>query len=218
MQVNLARRGASLYAGPMALTSIQLIDYAGVAFLAASGALAAAERREDAVTFIFFGCFTGMGGGTLRDLLIGAPVFWVTRPDYLVVSVVASLGVWVWPTRWTPHAALLWLDAVGLAAYATVGTSKAFGFGLSPPVCVAMGVITACFGGILRDTLAGQPSVLLQRRIYVTAAIAAASVDTLLLMAGLGIMGAAVIGGVTGFVLRAGTLLWDWRLPRFKPD
>jgi uncharacterized membrane protein YeiH len=201
----------------MALTSIQLIDYAGMGFLAASGAIAAAERREDAVTFIFFGCFTGMGGGTLRDLLIGAPVFWVARPDYLVVSVIASLAVWIWPMRWTSHAALLWLDAVGLAAYATVGTSKAYGLGLPAPVCVAMGVITACFGGILRDTLAGQPSVLLQRNIYVTAAIATASVDALLLMAGLGIMGAAVIGGLVGFVLRAGTLLWDWRLPRFKP-
>jgi uncharacterized membrane protein YeiH len=202
----------------MALTSIQLIDYAGMGFLAASGAIAAAERREDAVTFIFFGTFTGVGGGTLRDLLIGAPVFWVAKPDYLVLCIVASLAVWIWPMRCTSHKALLWLDAVGLAAYATVGTSKAYGFGLSPPVCVAMGVITACFGGILRDTLAGQPSVLMQRNIYVTAAIVAASVDELLLMAGLGIMGAAVIGGVVGFVLRAGTLLWDWRLPRFKPN
>jgi len=202
----------------MALTSIQLIDYAGLGFLAASGAIAAAERREDAVTFIFFGTFTGVGGGTLRDLLIGAPVFWVVNPYYLVLCVIASLGVWVWPTRWTSHAALLWLDAVGLAAYATVGTSKAYHFNLSPPVCIAMGVITACFGGILRDTLAGQPSVLMQRKIYVTAAIVAATVDAALLMAGLGIMGAAVIGGIAGFILRAGALLWDWRLPRFKPD
>lgn len=202
----------------MALTSIAIIDYAGMGFLAASGAIAAAERREDAVTFIFFGTFTGVGGGTLRDLLIGAPVFWVANPYYLILCVIASLAVWVWPTRWTSHRALLWLDAVGVAAYATVGTSKAYGFGLSPPVCVAMGVITACFGGILRDTLAGQPSVLMQRHIYVTAAIVAASVDALLLMAGFGIMGAALIGGLAGFALRAGALLWDWRLPRFKPD
>ena len=124
----------------------------------------------------------------------------------------------MWPMRWTTHKALLWLDAVGLAAYATVGTSKAYHFGLSPPVCIAMGVITASFGGILRDTLAGQPSVLMQRQIYVTAAIVAASADALLLMAGLGIMGAAVVGGATGFVLRAGALLWDWRLPRFNPN
>ena len=202
----------------MALTSIAIIDYAGMGFLAASGAVAAAERREDAVTFIFFGTFTGVGGGTLRDLLIGAPVFWVANPNYLVLCVVASLFVWVWPLRWTKPAGLLWLDAVGLAAYATVGTSKAYGIGLAMPICVAMGVITACFGGILRDTLAGQPSVLLQRNIYVTAAIAAASVDALLLWAGLGIMGAAVMGGVAGFVLRAGALLWGWRLPRFKPS
>lgn len=202
----------------MPLTSIQLIDYAGMGFLAASGAMAAAERREDAVTFIFFGIFTGVGGGTLRDLLIGAPVFWVANANYLVMCVIASLIIWVWPTRWTSRKALLWLDAVGLVAYATVGTSKAYHFNLPPSICIAMGVITACFGGVLRDTLAGQPSVLLQRNIYVTAAIAAATVDALLLMAGLGIMGAAVIGGVVGFVLRAGALLWDWRLPNFKPD
>ena len=202
----------------MALSSIALIDYAGMGFLAASGAIAAAERREDAVTFIFFGTFTGVGGGTLRDLLIDAPVFWVANPYYLVLCVVASLAVWVWPTRWTSHKALLWLDAVGLAAYATVGTSKAYGFGLPPSICVAMGVITACFGGILRDTLAGQPSVLLQREIYVTAAIVAASIDAILLIAGMGVMGAAVIGGTAGFIVRAGALLWGWRLPRFKPS
>lgn len=202
----------------MALTSIAIIDYAGVCFLAASGAIAAAERREDAVTFIFFGTFTGVGGGTLRDLLIDAPVFWVANPNYLVLCVIASLAVWIWPMRWTSHKALLWLDAVGLAAYATVGTSKAYHFNLSPPVCIAMGVVTACFGGILRDTLAGQPSVLMQRQIYVTAAIVAAFVDALLLMAGLGLMGAAVIGGTIGFILRAGALLWGWRLRRYSPD
>jgi len=202
----------------MALSSIALIDYAGMGFLAASGAIAAAERREDAVTFIFFGTFTGVGGGTLRDLLIDAPVFWVANPYYLVLCVVASLAVWIWPTRWTSHKALLWLDAIGLAAYATVGTSKAYAHGLPAPVCVAMGVITACFGGILRDILAGQPSVLLQREIYVTAAIVAASIDAILLIAGMGVMGAAVIGGTAGFIVRAGALLWDWRLPRFKPS
>jgi uncharacterized membrane protein YeiH len=200
------------------LTSIALIDYAGMCFLAASGAIAAAERREDAVTFVFFGIFTGVGGGTLRDLLIGAPVFWVANPNYLVLCVVASLLVWLLPARWMRQPVLVWLDAIGLAAYATVGTSKAYGMGLSAPVCVAMGVITATFGGILRDTLAGQPSVLLQRSIYVTAAIIAALVDALLLGAGLGIMGAAVIGGAVGFILRGGALLRGWRLPRFRPE
>jgi uncharacterized membrane protein YeiH len=201
----------------MALTSIALIDYAGVCFFAGSGAIAAAERREDIITFLFFGTFTGIGGGTLRDLLIGAPVFWVANPAYLVLCLLASMAVWVLPARLTSLSVLLWLDAIGLAAYATVGTSKAYGFGMAAPVCIAMGVITACFGGILRDTLAGQASVLLRRQIYVTAAIAAATVDALLLGAGLGIMGAAVIGGVAGFILRAGALLWGWCLPRYRP-
>jgi len=99
----------------MALTSIAIIDYAGMGFLAASGAVAAAERREDAVTFIFFGTFTGVGGGTLRDLLIGAPVFWVANPNYLVLCVVASLFVWVWPPLFA------WPYVLGMGVCAMLG-------------------------------------------------------------------------------------------------
>src|SRR3954467_11624210 len=124
----------------MALTSIQLIDYAGMGFLAASGAIAAAERREDAVTFIFFGTFTGVGGGTLRDLLIGAPVFWIAKPAYLLVCLAAAAAVWVFGWGKGRELALNWLDAVGMAAYAIVGALKALSLGVPPLSAVIMGV------------------------------------------------------------------------------
>jgi len=192
-------------------------DLLGVGFLAASGAIAAAERRHDFVTFMFFGGMTGLGGGTLRDLFIGQPVFWIHTPAYLTVCVAASGLVWICSTRFVPRDALLWADAVGLAAYAVVGAEKASAVGLEGAVCVAMGVMTACLGGILRDVLAGQPSVLLRREIYVTAAIAAASADVVLNRIGLDRTACVWISTGLGVVLRGGALLRNWRLPAFAP-
>ena len=192
-----------------------LLDYAGVAFLAASGAVAAAERRQDVVTFLFFGALTGVGGGTLRDVLLGAPVFWVQDPSYVIVCAVAALAVWLSGGRGVTHAALPWLDAVGLAAYAVVGSGKALALGAGPPVAVVMGVLTACFGGVLRDVIAEQPSVLMRREIYVTAALAAAIVNVTLLGLDAPRIAAVVSGVLVGIGLRAGALIWGWRLPAF---
>src|ERR1700760_4618736 len=106
-------------------STLAVLDYAAVAVFGATGALAAARRKHDLDTFGFFAAITGVGGGTLRDLLIGAPVFWVGRPAYVVVCLAAALAVWiVGPRRFRGHT-LIWLDAVGMAAYAIVGALKA---------------------------------------------------------------------------------------------
>jgi uncharacterized membrane protein YeiH len=200
----------------MSLSLGVALDYLGVGFFAASGALAAAERRQDIVTFLFFGAITGIGGGTLRDLLIGAPVFWVDRPGYLLVCVLAAAMVWVLGDRWFKRRALLWMDALGLCAYAVVGASKAALAGLGAPVCVVMGVLTACFGGVIRDVLAEQPSVFLKREIYVTAAILAATVYVALNALGVPREVCAAAGVMAGLALRVCALTLGWRLPVFK--
>ncbi|HEX8232362.1 MAG TPA: trimeric intracellular cation channel family protein [Caulobacteraceae bacterium] len=197
-------------------TLLGLLDYAGVLVFGATGALAAARRGHDLVTFAFFAAMTGLGGGTLRDLLIGAPVFWVGDAGYIAVTALAALAIWVLGPRPRLFGALLWLDAVGLAAYAVIGAAKAAAFGLSPLVCVLMGAITATFGGVLRDVLAGEPSVLLRREITVTAALAASGVFLAAGWAGLAPWAAAATGAVCGFALRAGALLWGWSLPAFR--
>ena len=201
----------------MLVPSAVALDYLGVGFFAVTGAMAAAERRQDVVTFLFFGAITGVGGGTLRDLLIGAPVFWVHDSGYLIVCVVAALAVFVLRGRGFNVRALLWMDAVGLCAYAVVGAGKASAAGLSAPVCVVMGVLTACFGGVLRDVLAEQPSVLLRREIYVTAAIVAATVFVVVRDVGLTPGLAMAAGVVAGFALRACSLAFGWSLPRYRP-
>ena len=194
-----------------------VLDYLGVGFFAVTGAMAALERRQDIITCIFFGAITGIGGGTLRDLLIGAPVFWVHAPAYLVVCVVAALAVWLSRGAGINPRLLLWMDAVGLSAYAVVGADKALDAGLGAPVCIVMGVLTACFGGVLRDVLSEQPSVLLRREIYVTAAIAAASVFVIASAFGLAHAWAAALGGGAGLIVRGGALTFGWRLPVAEP-
>ena len=192
------------------------LDYAAVAVFGATGALAAARQKHDIVTFGFFACVTGVGGGTLRDLLIGAPVFWVAQPGYLLACLAAALLIWTFGSGQGRQRVLLWLDAVGLAAYCVVGAAKAAAMGAPPFSAMVMGVLTACFGGVIRDVLAHEPSVLLRREVYVTCAVLGAGLFLLLQIAGLGPLPAGIAGAAAAFALRAGAILWNWSLPGFR--
>jgi uncharacterized membrane protein YeiH len=182
---------------------------------ALTGALAAARDRHGIITFWFFAVVTGVGGGTLRDLLIGAPVFWINEPAYLAIGLIASLTVWVAGSRIERSPALVWLDAIGLAAYAVIGAGKAIAFNVDPIVAVAMGVLTASFGGVIRDVLAVQPSILLKREISISAALLAAGGFVALYRLGVPSIWAGSIGALTGFGLRAGAIHYGWNLPAF---
>lgn len=201
----------------MQFTLLSVLDYAGVAMFAASGALMAAQKRQDVVTFIFFAAITGVGGGTLRDLLIDAPVFWVLDPGYVIVCTVVAVLVFLTRGRGVHEQTLLWLDAVGLCVYAVVGAAKALALGVHPVICVVMGALTATFGGIIRDVLAGEPSILLRRELYITPAIVSASVFIVLRTLGVDWTWASGIAVVLGFIVRAGAIRWKWHMPAFEP-
>lgn len=203
-------------AASVAIDTLPLLDVAGTAVFALSGALAAARAKQTLVTFAFFALMTGVGGGTTRDLLIGAPVFWV-QADWVPLTCLAmALLVWLTPRHMWSDAALDWVDAVGLAAYAVFGAAKALSFGIGPLPAAMMGVITACAGGILRDVLAGQPSIILRPEIYVTAAALSAGLFVLLLMAGLWWPLAAVVAAAAGFGLRAMAIARGLALPGYR--
>ncbi|HEY0303016.1 MAG TPA: trimeric intracellular cation channel family protein, partial [Rhizomicrobium sp.] len=178
-------------------------------------ALAAARSRHDVLTFAAFAILTGIGGGTLRDLLIGVPVFWVQASGYIYVCLGAAAIVWVLGERPWRSRALVWFDAVGLAAYAVLGAAKALSVGVPPPVAVVMGALTATFGGILRDLFAGQPSVLLKREIYVTAAVLAAAVFAAAQSFGFDARLSGLGAFAAGFALRSGAIAFGWTLPGF---
>lgn len=192
------------------------LDLAGLAVFAATGALVAARRGQTMVTLAFFALVTGVGGGTVRDLLIGAPVFWVQDRLAAIVCLGVALIIWMTPERWWRGSALAWLDAVGLAAYAVFGAGKALGFGVPPVPAVVMGVISACVGGIIRDVLAGEPSILMRPELYVTAAALAATLYVVLRLLGLPAFEAAPPAALAGFGLRAAAIHWNLALPAYR--
>lgn len=191
-------------------------DIAGIAIFAISGALAAAQRGQTIVTFTFFAAVTGTGGGTVRDLLIGAPVFWIHDNRALAVCLLAALAVWLTPRRIWPVKAIDWFDGAGLAAYAVFGSWKALAYGVPPLGAATMGVVTACLGGIIRDVLAGEPSILLRPELYVTAAALAAGLFVLLMLAGTPLLLAAAISALSGFALRAVAIQRGLALPGYR--
>ena len=201
---------------PQVSNALELLDFFGIGVFAISGALLAAEKRQTLVTFIFFAVVTGVGGGTLRDLLIGAPVFWVHKNATLLICIGAALGVWLVSSRRIAAKALDWFDAAGLAAYATYGSAKALGYGVAPVPAFAMGVLTACVGGIIRDLLAGEPSILMRPELYVTAAALAAGLFVGLTLVGAPLWVAASVSAAAGLGLRALAIVRGWKLPAYR--
>ena len=170
---------------PVALGPLlEWLNLVGIGVFALSGALLAAEKKQTFVTFIFFAVVTGIGGGTVRDLLIGAPVFWVHENATLLICFAAAAAAWISPAGLWKGRALLWFDAVGLAAYSSFGAAKGLAFGLAPLPAFGMGVLTGCLGGIIRDVLAGEPSILMRSELYVTAAALSAALLVGLVTAG----------------------------------
>lgn len=198
---------------PIAFESLlSLLDVVGLAVFAASGALAAVRKRLDVIGVGFFALVTATGGGTLRDLLIGAPVFWMREPAPVVLCLVVAVVAWAVPVRWWPEKALDWLDAAGLAAYAVYGAGKALSFGVSPISAAAAGIVTACLGGIIRDITAGVPSILMRHELYVTAALLAAGSFVALTALGLATPWPALVGSLAGFALRGAAIRWGLAL------
>ena len=195
--------------------ALVLLDYLGIAVFAVSGALVAAQKKQTLVTFIFFAVVTGVGGGTIRDLLIGAPVFWVNHNVTLLTCIGAALGVWFLSSKRMSGRALLWFDAVGIAAYATYGAAKALRYGVAPVPAFAMGVMTACVGGIIRDVLANEPSILMRPELYVTAAALTSGLFVVLSLFGVPPLLAATVAGLAGFSLRGAAISRGLKLPAY---
>ncbi len=195
------------------------LDLAGVAVFAVSGALEAARKQLDIVGFLFVAAVTGIGGGTLRDVLLDrGPVFWVHEPRYLWVTSAAAVATFlVAPHIQRRAAVLLWADALGMALFCVLGARTALEAGAGPEVAVLMGTMTATFGGLIRDVVCTETPLLLKREIYATAAAAGAA----LLVAGhaLGLPDplAAGLGLALAFAVRALALSWGLSLPIYRP-
>lgn len=197
---------------------LDLLDILGLAIFALSGALLAAKLRQTFVTLGFFALVTGVGGGTVRDLLIGAPVFWMTDPWVAPICLGTALIAWFTPVRWWEGKLLDYADGAGLTAYAVLGSAKAISYGVPPVPAALMGIITGCVGGIIRDVVAGRPSIIMRPELYVTAAAATATLTVGGMMLGLAnplVWGAAWLAG---FALRSAAIRWQIALPSYNEE
>lgn len=199
---------------------LAVLGTVGLVVFALSGALVAARKKMDPFGFSLLATVTAIGGGTLRDMLLSHPVYWIADPTSLVLSF--STGALTFALarriddfipmleRWR---ALLWADALGLAIFAVTGADIARAAGAHWFTAMALGALTASFGGVIRDILAGEPPMVLHGEIYVTAAFAAAAVNGAL--AALAAPPALAIGaGVfAGFALRGLAIRQGWALP-----
>ena len=200
------------------MTPLDALDYAGVAVFAATGALAASRKQLDMIGFVFLAAVTGIGGGTFRDIVLGeTPVFWVEKPGYLVVCVIiAALVYFTAHLVESRYRLLLWLDAVGLSAYAVMGAAKGLALTGSPIVALVTGMMTATLGGILRDLLSGEPSVLMRPEIYVSAALAGAGGFVAASLIGVPLIAASLAGLILAFAVRGGALRYGWAFSPYR--
>jgi len=197
---------------------LYLLDLAGVAVFAVSGAIAAGRKRFDLLGVAVISTVTAIGGGTTRDVLLNRhPVFWIKDPTYLlVIFTAAALTLLYARFRKPPQISLLIADAFGLALFTIIGAQVAEGRNLSGVIVVVMGTITGTVGGLLRDILSGEvPLLLRQPDLYATAAIAGATTYLMLQAAGLKPTHAALVGMATVAGLRLAAILWRLRLPIF---
>jgi len=202
----------------LTLTLLQWIDLVAVAVFAISGALAAADSEQDVLGFVLFATITGVGGGTLRDILLNAdPVFWIAETRYLWICLLAALATWfVAPLLLSVQRLLIWMDAVGLALFSVLGAAKALSYGVPAIVAVGLGTMSATFGSLIRDTLLNRPAVLLGPEIYVTAALTGALVYTLCVQIEVLAEVAFYIALTAGFALRAAAIVFDLRFPKYQ--
>lgn len=196
------------------MTLLYLLDFIGVAVFAVSGALAAGRRQFDLLGVVVLATVTAIGGGTVRDLLLDRPIFWIRQPAFLYVILVSALLTVAYAARFRPpDRALAVADAFGLALFSISGARIAEGLEHSGVVALVMGTLTGVAGGVIRDVLSAQvPMILRKGQIYATAAIAGCLVY-LALQQVIDRTGAALAGMACIAALRLAAIAWNWTLP-----
>jgi uncharacterized membrane protein YeiH len=211
--------GGQASVNPQTLTAaLHAVDLFSVVVFAVTGALVASRKEMDVFGFSLLGTVTGIGGGSIRDVLLGqTPVFWVKEPIYILLCVAASVLVFF--TAHLPQSryrVLIWLDCLGLSLVSVLGAERGLDADVGIVVAIVMGVITATFGGIIRDILGAESPLVLRKEIYVTAALAGSAVYVGALTIGADKIPAGVLGFTCCFAVRALAITYKWSLPPYR--
>lgn len=198
--------------------TVILLDYGSVLIFALTGALAASRAQLDAIGFAFIACLTALGGGTLRDILLDRPVFWIENPHVLAICLLAAFMVFLTaPLMESRYKWLLWLDSFALAIAVPAGVAIATSLNHSAPIVIIMGMTTATMGGLMRDVVCNEvPLVLKQGELYVSAAFGGASAAVIAMQLGMPLPASLIVCGALTWIMRSGSIQFGWRLPVYR--
>jgi uncharacterized membrane protein YeiH len=192
-----------------------LLFHVGAMVFAVTGVLAAARQNMDVMSFVIVGVVTAVGGGTLRDVMLDVPVFWLEDSSYLYVATLAAVATFFFEQRFRATLrAFLYLDAIATALFTVLAIEKTLDLGFEPGIAVVMGVITGIGGGIIRDLLTGQPTILMRRELYMTPILLGGALHVGLRT--LTPLEAANIGWLAMLsivAVRLGAIRWGWSFP-----
>lgn len=195
---------------------LQLIDILGTVAFAVSGVYAALQKRLDIFGILIIAFITAIGGGTVRDMMIGdLPVSWIRNINYsvIILSTVVVVVIFKDSIFKNFRKTLLVFDSIGLGFFTILGVQKGIAFGLHPAICIALGTVTGCFGGIIRDISLNNIPLIFEKEIYATACIIGGTVFVGLLHVGINIDLLEGISIVIIFLIRILAVRYDWRLP-----
>lgn len=196
------------------MSLLLFFDIIGTIAFAFSGVLTAINKRLDPFGILIIAFVTAIGGGTIRDILIGVPVMWMQDLTYVYVIFLSTIFAVVFRKRINYILKpLLLFDTIGIALYTIVGVEKGIASGFSPIICISLGTITACFGGVLRDLLCNEIPIIFRREVYATACIVGGGSYFLLMRTPLSADWIVVISGLVVMTIRLLAVYFDLSLP-----
>ncbi|MEM7729374.1 MAG: trimeric intracellular cation channel family protein [Pseudomonadota bacterium] len=193
--------------------ALAFLDRIGVLVFAVSGGVVAVRAKMDPLGVLVLSFLPALGGGTLRDLILDAPIFWLTDGTALLMVLLGAVLSWLFANRLDGFKPIRWADAVGLALFAVAGSAKAIELGHTVTIAVIMGGVTASAGGLLRDIVANREPLLLKQDIYATAALLGGLGYALSDQAGLSFELSTLVGFSLAFAVRACAIRFGWSLP-----
>ncbi|KJG18154.1 trimeric intracellular cation channel family protein [Photobacterium angustum] len=197
---------------------LSILYIIGITAEAMTGALAAGKRHMDWFGVMLVASATAIGGGTVRDILLGHyPLGWVAHPQYLIITCVAGI-LTTYFARWVVrfHKVFILLDAIGLIVFSIIGCQVAMTMGLSPIICVVAAVVTGVFGGLLRDMITRRKPMVLHKELYASVAFIAGIMYYAMSYIGVHPDITTLITLITGFSLRMAAVYFSWSLPVFE--
>ena len=203
------------------MESIKIIDIVGTAAFSIAGAFAAMEKKLDVFGIFIIAFVTALGGGTLRDILIGeVPVKWMLDLSSGVIVLLSTIGALLF-TRVIKnyHNVLLLFDSIGIGFFTVVGIQTGIALELHPVICIVLGTITACFGGVIRDISLTNIPLIFEKEIYATTCIFGGVIFFLLLNVGVSKMPVQIICLITIVLFRLLAVKYHWQLPTiWRPE